>query len=112
MKLGQMRWIERLKLRHTRTDDDVLQAIAGCPFLKILELDGTAITDDGIAELIAGCPRVCRISLSGTRITDQTCLELTKVRSLLFVDLSGTEVTSAGVQQLQQAFPQCQIHTD
>ncbi len=48
--------------------------------------------------------------LNGTSITDSGLEHLTMLSQLLFLDLSNTKVTDAGVRKLQQAMPNCKIN--
>ncbi len=47
--------------------------------------------------------------LQNMRVTDAGLEDLTGLTKLATLDLSGTQVTDAGVAKLQQALPNCKI---
>ncbi|MBA2226129.1 MAG: hypothetical protein WHU94_16295 [Thermogemmata sp.] len=73
--------------------------------------------EDGAREKLPDPRMPFGLDLSGTAITDADLKkwtdvglkELTQLQNLRWLDLSNTQVTAAGVQELQKAWPRCQI---
>jgi hypothetical protein len=71
------------------------------------KLGGKALRD----QTKAGKP-VIHVSLNGTQISDAGLKELAALQQLQTLWLSGTQVTTNGVAELQKALPKCKIaHT-
>ena len=100
--------------------------------LRSLLLGGTQVTDAGRSTSIgcwscgsgcsavqrsrmqepshlAGSPQLQILDLDGTRVTDAGLEDLTGLTQLATLDLSDTRVTDAAVAKLQQALPNCKI---
>lgn len=98
-----------VSLKNAEIDDDdiaVLHAING---LAELDLSGSTITDEQLAALVApdadgGCPVpvLFKLDLSGTPITDNGLRELQALRWLAELNVKGSQVTAAGIQELEQ----------
>ena len=52
---------------------------------------------------------VVEVSLAGTQVTDADLKGLKDLKQLRHLDLSNTQVTDAGVQELEEALPNCEI---
>jgi hypothetical protein len=50
--------------------------------------------------------------LKQTRVTDASLAQLKHCKNLTKLTLTGTQVTAAGVGELQRALPKCKIHWD
>ena len=70
------------------------------------------ISDTGLKELVK-LKKITRINLDGTQVTDAGLPELAKITQLKEIDLKNTKgVTKAGIDELQQALPNCKIIHD
>jgi Leucine-rich repeat (LRR) protein len=127
--------LEELSLASTPIDDAALQALAGLPNLRKLDLNQTGATGRGLVHL-AKLPKLAELSLAGSKVSDLFAEEvgtLTKLErlplasctfsdaglkhladlsNLKHLDLTGTQVTADGVAALQQALPKCKIVWD
>ena len=122
-----------LWLNDTQVGDDGLRHLRGCSMLEALVLDNTQVTGSGLAHLtglakleyvgLEGCPitdegiatigdlaALERLNLSETQITDAALGHLKSLSKLERLYLSGTSVTAAGVEELQRALPDCEVH--
>ena len=78
--------------------------------------DGPKITDADLKE-VAKLQQLKVLNLGDTKITDAGLKELAKLQKLEGLDLIATKsnrphVTKAGVVELQQALPNCYIHSN
>ena len=56
--------------------------------------------------------KVLGLSFRGRKISDESLKDLAKFKGFVFLDLKGTQVTKAGVAELQKALPKCKISHD
>jgi Leucine-rich repeat (LRR) protein len=126
-----------LNLSHTRWTSGAIEDLAGLPALSELRLDDCEWLRDGHLIELASLPNLQSLSLSGTAVSGIGIDHLRRLPSLKHVnldrcpsiddssieiliglgrernvsmDLSGTEVTRAGLSQLRQALPAGRIH--
>jgi hypothetical protein len=77
--------------------------------VKWVDLTGTQVTDARLADL-QGLPRLESLSLMGTPVTDDGLAQLHRPTRLRNLNLLYThQVTDAGLAQLRQAMPNCEI---
>lgn len=119
----------QLDLSRTQVTDDGLRHVGALPGLKILNLQATQITEAGVAHLrdltsleqldlsytqisdaalvhLASMHGLNRLELDHTRITDEGLRQLgTMTRPDAALDLSGTQVTGAGLAELKKKAP-------
>jgi beta-lactamase regulating signal transducer with metallopeptidase domain/Leucine-rich repeat (LRR) protein len=118
--LGNFPALALLDLSDSPVNDAGLAHLKGLHKLSVLGLSNTKITDAGLEHLksLSGftTPRAendesdCGLLLlNKTKITDAGLKHLDALKGLRGVDLTGTKVTAAGVEQLQKALPQCKI---
>jgi len=84
-------------------DDDLENLRALPPIKEHLYLSNTAISDKGL-EKIASFPSITpiwQLNINGTRITDAGLANLKHFPNLYYLDLSGTSVSSKGLDQLK-----------
>jgi hypothetical protein len=88
---------------------------AGLPSLKrmtkleTLDLYGTKITDNGLAQL-KGLTNLRQLTLGNNpKITDEGLTPLKGLTNLRDLDVTRTEVTDAGVKELQKTLPKVKI---
>jgi hypothetical protein len=90
------------------TDDD-LKALDNAPLTRSLYLVGSQITDDGLVHL-KNLRRLEILDLKkNKRLTDAGLVHLEGLKNLDQLILIGTQVTPAGVKQLQQKLPNTKI---
>src|SRR5262249_11425215 len=88
--------------------DASLKGLAKFERLHTLYLGGSKVTDAGLKEL-NGLKELQRLSFS-SRMTDTGLKELAGLKSLQTLTLDQTtQVTDAGVRELQKALPNCKI---
>ena len=56
--------------------------------------------------------KVAGLSFRGRNLSDESLKDLAKFKGFIFLDLKGTQVTKAGVAELQKALPKCNITSD
>lgn len=114
-----------IDLRHTHhigfgpPDDDgdvnlipLMREIAKCQTLQGLNFYDNGVTDRDLEELRT-MPNLKHLELSGNdRITDAGLVHLASIKSLQKLGLQGTDVTKAGLAQLEAELPNCYIHWD
>lgn len=86
MAVGQLK-LRHLQVHSCRVDDSMVRHLAGMERLETLDITHNPITDVGLEEL----------------------KKVTTLKSLL---LQGTQVTAAGVADLQKALPNCDVQWD
>ena len=72
-------------------------------------LKRTQITGEGLKDL-AGLTGLETISLEGALIGDDGIERLTQLSSLRHLYLADTQMTAAGLKNLEKAMPACSIH--
>lgn len=88
-----------LQLANADVTDETLKLLAGMSQLKELDLNHTAVTDAGL-ELLAKLPKLESLRLKNTKITDAGFrTHLLEKASLVYLDLTGTEVASKTVRE-------------
>jgi hypothetical protein len=103
--------LKALWLTNTRITDAGLVHLQGLGRLETLGLDGaTKITDVGLLHL-QELTRLRCLVLIDTQVTDAGLVHLEGLSQLKELDLCGTNVSDEGVKKLQQALPNCEIHT-
>ncbi|REJ93244.1 MAG: hypothetical protein DWQ34_11130 [Planctomycetota bacterium] len=134
--LSQLRGIkslENLHLSYLSITDDGLKILRELPELKHLAIGNATITDAGLAEIsncnvlelvrlhdltqitgsgIAQLEEVPRLSLSNCLIGDDDVGHLKGLAELRELDLTQTDVTESGIEELSQALPNCRIRWD
>lgn len=124
-----------LRLNWTRIDDDGLKYMDRLPDLALLYLSGTKITDRSLEKLVTlkklaalqfshtavsddGLPHLLELKnleylgIDYTQVTDRSVpllIDLGKSRNLVYMDVTGTGIQAAGVQELIQELPDCAI---
>ena len=68
------------------------------------------ISDDDLPTLCRGLTQLVELDLSGTEVTDAGIAHLAHFRNLSHLWLENTRVTDAGVRHLQEALPNVKIH--
>jgi hypothetical protein len=92
--------LEQLRIYGGHLGDACLPAIGKNVNLRYrLHLAGRPITDAGLA-YVAGLVNVGAVDLSGTQVTDAGLRHLQQMR-LQYLNLKGTRITGAGLQHLQ-----------
>lgn len=102
-------WLKGLSSRRipSPTNDDLVY-LKGFPTLKVLYLDGSAVTDQGLKHL-QHLDTLESLSLGHTQVTDAGLVYLYTLRNLRFVSLARTNTTDVGVSKLQRVLPNCQV---
>ncbi len=89
--------------------DQALEDIGRSSVLDSLSVPDTRVSDKGVEVLVAEALRTGQklsfLTLRSCRITDKGLVRLASLRSLMFVDLYGTEVTPEGASFLKRSLP-------
>jgi hypothetical protein len=112
--LAGLTLLEKLDLRETNVTDAGLAHLARLTSLEKLDLRDTNVTDAGLVHL-EGLAQLKELDLHGTKVSDPGLACLKKLTSLRTLYLELTNVTRAGVEDLQNALPNCEIgfwHSD
>jgi serine/threonine protein kinase/formylglycine-generating enzyme required for sulfatase activity len=78
------------------------------PKLEKLYLDDTKVNDGAFAALVL--PQGTRLSLRRCPVTDGVVINLSKLKSLEYLNAEGTQLTPAAVQRLQSTLPNARIY--
>lgn len=89
-------------------DDADLGYLVQARGLRLVSLIGSGVTSAGLAQL-QHLPRLQILQLRGTRIDDRAVEPLCRLQSLAELDVFNTEISRAGVAQLAQGLPDCQL---
>ena len=99
--------IESLDL--SATGVNTVQGLEKLKKLRRLFLDGSAIDCGGI-ERVRDLPELVTLSLSECDDVTDTCIaSLSAMKTLKYLDVSGTGVTPGGVKRLRAALPGCEV---
>jgi hypothetical protein len=85
-------------------DDETLKRLGGLRHMEHLLIRHTAITDGGLVHL-RGLKRLRQLDLSYTQIGDAGLAHLRALTALRSLDIVGTRVTDAAVLALEKAIP-------
>jgi beta-lactamase regulating signal transducer with metallopeptidase domain len=101
--------LRALSLRCPQITDAGLKNVEGLVNLEQLSLDGDSrVTDIGIGHL-RGLTKLRVLGLRATQITDAGLRHLRGLTNLQGLDLAETQVTKAGVDDLQSALPKVHV---
>jgi Leucine-rich repeat (LRR) protein len=96
--------LEELYLRGAKITDGGSVKLGALKLLKVLDLSETQVSALGA---LSQLPNLERLALyKCARVDDSIIPALTKLK---WVDLKGTKVTAAGIEQLRRANPACRI---
>ena len=77
--------------------------------LEELLLDENATTDGGLTEL-GKLKSLKKLTLRGCEdVSDTGLVELESLQNLLWLDVTGTNVTQAGIERLYSKIPDCHV---
>jgi hypothetical protein len=103
-------WVWQLALVGPRVDEALATLLAEPGPIRELSFSGNPSLRDGDLEALAGIPHLRQVDLSRTRITDRGLRHLHRIRTLRLVRLEYTpRVTRAGIAALQEALPACAV---
>jgi hypothetical protein len=103
-------WVWQLALVGPRVDEALGTLLAEPGPLRELAFFGNESLRDGDLEALAGIPHLREVDLSRTRITDRGLHHLHRIPTLRLLRLEYTpRVTSAGVAALQESLPVCVV---
>lgn len=115
--LGKLSTLQRLSLRHTRSEvtDTHVAHLAGLQTLKSLSIDAIVIkdrkaissldvTDKGLGYL-SKLKSLERLILRGAKITDEGIQQLAELPALRWLDVQGCKVTKKGLERLKKKLP-------
>lgn len=106
-KLRQLRYLDlsqnKLVTGTTR------ELAAACPRLESLKLENSGLTDADMVE-IAKLTHLSKLDLDkNPRITEESLNQLTKLKELTKVHLSGTAISRAALPELRRKMPKCRF---
>ncbi|MEO0795566.1 MAG: c-type cytochrome domain-containing protein [Verrucomicrobiota bacterium] len=104
-------YVVDLDLSQTQISGEALgQLIPNMKRLERLDLSNTAIDDASAVWLRKSPPSSLQsINLYNTELTDKSIESLTRLGGLQSIYLSGTQISSEGVEQLKQSLPDAKI---
>jgi Leucine-rich repeat (LRR) protein len=110
-ELTELKQLTSLNLSFTGVTDAGLKDVKELQQLTTLNLGATKVTDKGLKELTE-LKQLTSLDLSATELTDKGLKELTELKLLTSLDLEFNKfngVTDAGLRELQQALPKCNV---
>ncbi|OWK36596.1 Serine/threonine protein kinase PrkC, regulator of stationary phase [Fimbriiglobus ruber] len=106
--IARLPHLESVRIRGRAVTSEAIRMLAGSKTLTSLEWHGPTVTPAALKEL-AGLAALRRLGLSNSGVTDEAVPALSKLTRLEFLDLNETKVTPAGLRQLRQTLPKCEI---
>lgn len=100
--------LRNLFLENTAVDDASLAALSGMTRLENLTLSQTQITDAGLVHL-KDMTKLRHLMLDNTAVSDQGLDHLKGMTKLSSLSLQATKVTPAGIESLKKALPKARI---
>jgi len=101
--------LEKLEIGNTELSDKGLKHLAALRKLSSLRLHSCRnLTDVGLKNL-APLDKLTSLDVSATAVSDEGVPALAALRNLTTLELSGTQMTDAGVARLRQLLPRCKI---
>lgn len=107
--IAGLRYLKTLYLDRAEVTDENIAALASMSELEELSLTYTSVSDKGLAR-IATLPSLRTLHLTGVPITDASLDSLAHAPWLREIYIRWTKVTPEGVERLQRALPNCQLH--
>jgi hypothetical protein len=99
----------RLQKRDGLIKPEDYVALTQFPVLNQLSLVSCGLTDDCLKTL-GRCPNLAAVTLtSNDKITDTALNHLHSSKTIRYVEVTGTQVTEAGIAALKQALPGCEV---
>jgi hypothetical protein len=95
------------------TDDDLHQLMNYLDRFNAvnqLKLSGSQITDAGLESLAQVSDTLIILDLKDTAVSDRGVMHLKRLKALRDLFIRGTNISEAGVSDLQQELPNCTIH--
>ena len=89
--------------------DAELASLEQLEFATAFNAPSAQITDEGLEQLASVGQRIKTLDLTGNPITDAGLAHLQQMTELEFVFLDKTQVTAAGVEELQSAMPELKV---
>jgi len=88
-------------------DDDVIDYLLKLSRVTELNLSKSTITDAQIASLVTEVPMhtLIKLDVSNTEISDAGLLELPKLQLIYEINVKGSKITPAGLEQYKKARP-------
>lgn len=90
-----------LNLSGTQVTDAGLEAVAGNPGLRLLDLYGTRVGDRGV-ETLRDCQALVELNLNRTSVSNAALAHCSALPELKVLRLWGTRVSDTGVEQLSR----------
>ena len=87
-----------------------IEYLTEIPHLQYLRFSSSSLLDDGCANSFAKMKNLKSLYLEGVRISDAAVPQLKKMTNLEVLSVKGTMVTAEGLQELQQALPECEVY--
>ena len=106
--VNAMQKLEGLNLDDTAVGDATVGKLR-LPELTSLSLSGTELTAVGVATIV-GYPKLESLNLDRTKITDEGLKSLAEAKTLTFLSIQETNVSTAAIERLKQALPKCEVN--
>lgn len=101
--------LETLKFPENDLGDEALRHLGKIKTLKRLQLMENQFTGDGLKHL-TGLTQLTHLDLRWNQTLDDSCVpHLSKMTSLVELNLFKTKVSPKGIQQIEKALPKCTV---
>lgn len=104
-KLQGMPLLNHLRINATDFSADWIATLKSMPQLRKMSLAWTHLNDSNIAEFVEKLPELENLDLEGTKLSDAGIQQLKKLKHLSWVNLKQTLATRAGVDKLNKTMP-------
>ncbi len=105
--IAQLQNLEVLSISNTNAGSRTLEIISKLP-IKVLRLDGVKVNDEMVTNLKA--MKLSYLSLAKTLISDRSVPTLSAIETLSSLNVTSTQLSPMGLQQLQKNMPKCVIN--
>lgn len=109
--LAEMPNLRSLRIDDFPLTDDGLAHLAHLTNLESLNFNGAEVSGAGLAH-IQGLPKLATLFLANADITDVELAHLKEFKKLTQLWFYNQEIVEGGMEDLQQALPNCQLHYD
>jgi len=100
--------VDNIDLVGVPIDERVLEKLAACNKVRVIDFSYSTITDEQLARL-NGLRELRVLNLSNTRVTNRSIPWLIACDTLVDLDITATGITAEAVEKLQAALPHLDI---
>jgi hypothetical protein len=104
-QLAALENLEDLMVGSDRIKGTFVKCLTPCQKMFWFVVSAPSFDDDAARDLVEAWPNIHKLDLLGTGVTDKSVPYLASLKNLYEIDLRYTEVSDAGIEQLEKARP-------